>query len=128
MNDQVEQTPEERWQRRLAEEGFDNYHLLKAILTSGFRLGSPHPRMGMRYSDFNRIKKDTSNDSNITSPDMQQFNNMFGRLISNGVILTDKEYKIGGGKFGACHSINPHVADISNRVLKEYVTNLLYSN
>ena len=79
----------------------------------------------MQYSDFITIRRQTA--KAVSSRDMQEYNNYFRRLISDGVILMDKDYKSGGGKFGACHSLNPQVNEILRPGLREYVAQQLYA-
>src|SRR3989338_102158 len=124
-SDAIASPPDAEWIQKLANDGYTNFELVKAILTEGFRLGQSRPRIGMQYSDFITIRRQTA--KAVSSRDMQEYNNYFRRLISDGVILMDKDYKSGGGKFGACHSLNPQVNEILRPGLREYVAQQLYA-
>ncbi len=120
------QREEVRWKKSVEEAGY-NHNLLHILLTRGFRLGSNRPVIGMAYVDFVDIKGRTLRDKRLDSKTSRRFDNTFGRLISEGAILTDKEYKSGGGRFPSCYSVTPNFSEIRNPAIREYITYLLYS-
>jgi len=119
-------TADEEWEIKLAKDGYNNFNLLNAILLDGFRLSTPRPKIGMRYTDYVRIKRETGKNPKVTSIGMEEYNKVFRKLTSDHVILTDKEAKSGGGKFGGCHSVTPHVQEIKKPNIRHYVAHLLY--
>jgi hypothetical protein len=109
---------------KLRQEGYANFNLLKAVLLGGFRLSTGRPRIAMGYSKFQDIRNETR--PGLSQREMEDFNDVFGRLIRDGVILTDKDTKRKGGRFPGAYSINPHVTGIAKPALKEYITHYLY--
>src|SRR3989344_1033825 len=115
-----------RWVGPLSNEGYGNFRLLDAMMRHGFELDSIRPRIVMNYKNFPRIKKHTSHDSNVTQRDMDGFDGEFGKLISDGVILTFKQGKGSGGRFPGCYSITSDINDIDKSALKSYIRHLFY--
>ncbi|MBI4010463.1 MAG: hypothetical protein HY361_04750 [Candidatus Aenigmarchaeota archaeon] len=118
---------ESKYSGVLREAGYDNFELLRALLVHGFRLESSRPRVGMAYSRFTHIKRATR--PAVGQEQMAYFDDVFGQLISDGVILLDKTYKSGGGggRFPGCYSINPRIESISSPELREFVADCIYS-
>ncbi len=121
-------TIEEQLSASLEREGYAPFTLCSAMLLKGFHLGTGRPNIGMAYVYFLKIRRRTEKASGVTSPEMDHFEDLFGKLIQERVILEDKVYKGGGGKFPGCYSINPHLKDIQNDALRQYVAFCLYQH
>jgi len=118
---------EAKYSGALRAAGYNNFELLKVLLVHGFRLESSRPRIGMAYSRFAHIKRGTRPAAG--QEQMTYFDDIFGRLISDGVILLDKTYKLGGsgGRFPGCYSLNPRLEEIMSPELREFVADCMYS-
>lgn len=112
---------------QLSKARYENHRLVEAILQHGLRLRTARPHIGMCYVYMPRIKHRVHHSPGITSRDMQEFDRVFGMLIKDKVIWTEKENKGSGGKYSGCYSLNPSLNDISKPTLREYVKNMLYN-
>ncbi len=124
----VEHTYNEQARFSLEQEGYAPFPLLQAVLLKGFHLGTKRPNIGMAYVYFPKVRARTQKAPGITSQEMDHFDNLFGNLIRSGVVLEDKVYKGGGGKFPGCYSITPHLKDIQHTTLRQYVAFCLYEH
>jgi hypothetical protein len=98
--------------------------LLKAILCNGFSLRTTSPKIGMSYRHFSYIRSATENHARAT--EMAYFIETFKNLLTDGVILTDKQYKGGGGKFSGCYSVTSSLKEIKREDLRLLVREYLY--
>jgi hypothetical protein len=59
---------------------------------------------------------------------MQEFNDAFRNLIADGVILTEKVYKGGGGggAFSGCYSVTSSLQRVRDPELRSLIKHYLY--
>ena len=98
--------------------------LLRALLCKGFELSTSSPRIGMNYKSFLYIK--TATQHHVDPAEMVHFDATFKNLLSDGVILRDKQHKGGGGRFPGCYSITPSSKEIRREDLRLLVREYLY--
>ena len=124
----TETTFEGQVRASLEQEGYEPFSLLPAMVLKGFHVGTARPNIGMSYVYFLKIRARTQKVSGITALEMGHFDDFFGNLIKDGVILEDKVYKGGGGRFSGCYSITPHLKDIKSDPLRQYIAYCLYQH
>jgi len=102
--------------------GYD-FDVVSAIIQKGFNLYSANPNVGYTYIPFRHIRSNVmraiKNEIEIAK---LEYN--FSRMIGTNAILEPATKKASGGRFGSVYSLNPHIAQISEPELRDYVSYL----